>query len=74
MKSALAMATALMALSVPALAGPRGDARDHGRRDLRVEVDDDEYKEEFRVGNCKVEREWERDGDYREERECDDDG
>jgi hypothetical protein len=38
-----------------------------------VEVDDDEYREEFRIGNCKVEREWERDGDYREERECDDD-
>jgi hypothetical protein len=73
MKSALAIATALVALSVPALAGPRDDDRDHGRRDLRVEVDDDEYKEEFRIGNCKVEREWERDGDYREERECDDD-
>jgi hypothetical protein len=28
--------------------------------------------EEFRDGDCKIERRWERDGDYREERECDD--
>ena len=74
MKSALATMTALMLLGAPALAEPgeEGD-RPHGRRDYRVEVTDDEYNEEFRVGNCKIEREWERDGDYREERECDDD-
>ena len=45
----------------------------NGRRDHRVEVNDDEYKEVFWVGNCRVEREWERDGDYNEERECDHD-
>jgi hypothetical protein len=74
MKSALATVTVLILLGVPALADPRGETgRAHGRRDHRVEVSDDEYKEEFRVGRCKVEREWERDGDYREERECDDD-
>ena len=74
MKSALALVIALMLLSVPAFAQP-GDEGDraHGRRDHRVEVNDDEYEEEFRVGNCNVEREWERDGDYREERECDQD-
>ena len=33
----------------------------------------DGYVEEFRDGNCKVERRWEGDGDYREERECDGD-
>jgi len=29
-----------------------------------------EYKEEFQDGNCKVERKWERNGDYKEERKC----
>jgi hypothetical protein len=63
-----------MVLGAPAFAEPGDeDYRAHGRRDYRVEVNDDEYKEEFRVGNCKVEREWERDGDYKEERECDHD-
>jgi hypothetical protein len=74
MKLALAIVTTLMLLSVPASADPGDeDDRDHGRRDYRVHVSDDEYEEEFRVGNCRVEREWERDGDYREERECDPD-
>ena len=74
MKLALATATALMVLGVPAFAEPGDeDYRADGRRDYRVEVNDDEYKEEFRVGNCSVEREWERNGDYREERECDHD-
>ncbi len=79
MKSALAIVTALALLSAPAFPDPvfadpvGGNDRPHGRSDHRVEVGDDEYKEEFRIGNCKVEREWERDGDYREERECDDD-
>ena len=74
MKLALATATALMVLGVQAFAEPGdGDYRADGRRDYRVEVNDDEYKEEFRAGNCSVEREWERNGDYREERECDHD-
>ena len=74
MKLALATVTALMVLGVPAFAEPGDeDDRAHGRRDYRVEVNDDEYKEEFRVGNCRVEREWERDGDYKEEREFDHD-
>lgn len=30
-----------------------------------------EYEEEFYVGNCKVEREWESDGSYEEEVDCD---
>ena len=74
MKSALAIVTALTLLSVPAFADPgEEDDRADGRRDYRVEISDDEYKEEFRVGACKVEREWEREGDYQEERECDHD-
>lgn len=30
-----------------------------------------EYEEEYWVGNCKIEREWERDGSYEEEVDCD---
>lgn len=40
--------------------------RRHGRRVHR----DDDYEEEFWVGNCKVEREWD-DGRYEEEIDCD---
>ena len=47
MKLALAIVTTLMLLSVPASADPGDeDDRDHGRRDYRVEINDDEYKEE----------------------------
>ena len=52
--------------------GDEDDSAD-GRRDAPRGGNDDEYEEEFRVGNCKVEREWERDGEYREDRECDQD-
>lgn len=30
-----------------------------------------EYEEEYWVGNCKIEREWERDGSYEEDVDCD---
>ena len=30
-----------------------------------------EYKEEYRDGNCKIERKWERNGSYKEEWKCD---
>lgn len=29
-----------------------------------------EYKQEYWDGNCKVERKWEKDGDYKEKRKC----
>jgi hypothetical protein len=29
-----------------------------------------EYEEKYDEGTCKVEREWKRDGSYKEEREC----
>jgi hypothetical protein len=29
-----------------------------------------EYKEEFRQGGCKIERKWERSGEYKEEIKC----
>ena len=28
------------------------------------------YEEKFWVGDCRIERKWEHDGEYREEREC----
>lgn len=31
---------------------------------------DRDYKEEYRRGNCKIERKWERDGGYKEETKC----
>ena len=37
----------------------------HGRRHARSE-----FKEEFRDGNCRVKRELQKDGDYKEERKC----
>ena len=46
------------------------DESGHGRKHKR----DREYKEEFWDGNCKVERKWEKNGDYKEERKCKDGG
>ena len=31
---------------------------------------DREHKQEYRQGNCKIERKWERDGGYKEETKC----
>jgi hypothetical protein len=31
---------------------------------------DREYKQEYRQGNCKIKRKWERDGEYKEEIKC----
>jgi surface antigen len=41
-----------------------GRYRDYGRHR------GGEYKEKYRDGLCKIEREWKRDGGYKEEREC----
>lgn len=40
---------------------------DRGRRAYGYER---EYKQEFRQGNCKIERKWERSGEYKEEVKC----
>jgi hypothetical protein len=46
----------------------RGDAY---RRDYRRQYAyGREYKEEFWYDGCKIERKWERNGDYKEERKC----
>lgn len=49
----------LASVSSVALADSWKDGR-HGR----------EYKQEYWDGNCKVERKWEKDGDYKEKRKC----
>lgn len=47
-----------------AVADPDKDESGHGRKGSR------DYKEEYWDGNCKVERKWEKNGDYKEERKC----
>lgn len=80
MRTHMILAAALVALAGPAFADSwkdesgkrywrgeyRSDDRDEDRRDYARE-----YKEEFRTNGCKVERKWERDGDYKEEIKCD---
>jgi surface antigen len=55
---------ATLAPAGAAQADPWKDESGHGRRG------GGEWKEEFRDGNCKVERKWEKDGEYKEERKC----
>lgn len=47
----------------PVAADPWKDESGHGRRGR-------EWKQEFHDGNCKIERKWEKDGGYKEERKC----
>jgi hypothetical protein len=62
----LAAATAF-AMTMPAAADPWKDESGHGR----WRHGDGEWKEEYRDGDCKIERKWERGGEYKEEVECD---
>jgi surface antigen len=66
-RSVLMLATALCLttwVSTPVLADHDKDESGHGR------YRGGEYKEKFRDGPCKVERELKSDGSYKEEREC----
>jgi hypothetical protein len=54
----------MTALPILACADSWKDESAHGRHGHR------EFKEEFREGNCKVEREGKKDGEYKEKREC----
>lgn len=56
-------AAALVLLCLIASSAARSDERD-------VYRGGGEYKEKFRSGPCKIEREQERDGEYKEERKC----
>ena len=53
---------ALASLSAPVWAH---DDDHHGRRHHRKE-----YKEEYWDGQCKVERKWKKNGEYKEKRKC----
>lgn len=58
------MVLAGFALAFPAVADPWKDESGHGRGG-------GEWKQEYRDGNCKVERKLERSGEYKEEIKCD---
>lgn len=67
----LLLAAAGLLLAAPAWADHdddrrgRGHGHAHGHHKKKTK-----HKEEFWDGNCKVEREWKRDGSYKEERKC----
>jgi hypothetical protein len=60
--------------ALPAYGGHNHDDDDgddgYGRHGAKPRYRGGEYKEKYRDGNCRVEREWKRDGSYKEEREC----
>jgi hypothetical protein len=63
------MASVVLALSsavflTPAAADPDKDESGHGRHSHRP------AKQEYWDGTCKVERKWEGNGEYKEERKC----
>jgi hypothetical protein len=75
MRVSAILIAALMALPSAAAADPWKDESGKGR--WRGEYRDNsrghyarEYKEEFRRGDCKIERKWERSGEYKEEIKC----
>lgn len=74
MRYGLAAMYALTMLAGPALADPYKDESGKGRwghdRGQRAYNMDREYKQEFRQGNCKIERKWGRSGEYKEEIKC----
>lgn len=63
----LLLPVALLALPLTAVADPGKDESGHGRGHRH---DRREYKEEYWDGHCKVERKFEKNGEYKEERKC----
>jgi hypothetical protein len=73
MKRAFVAICAMTVLAGPALADPWKDESGKGwwrDGDRRAYSESREYKQEFRQGNCKVERKWGRHGEYKEEVKC----
>lgn len=54
-----------VALALSCIDQASADDRSHGRRDARPG-----HEEQYRDGNCRVKRKWEKDGDFKEELEC----
>ncbi|WPG40983.1 hypothetical protein [Variovorax sp. EBFNA2] len=54
-------------LVAPAIADPHKDESGHGHGKRHGKR---EHKEEYWDGRCKVERKWEKNGEYKEERKC----
>lgn len=67
-----ALALAVATVSAPAIADRGKDESGQGHKHGHRGHKGGEYKEEFWDGDCKVERKWERDGDYKEEVKCKD--
>lgn len=66
-RSVLSLMAGAILLTPPlVLADPDKDESGHGKRRHGHR----EYKEEYWDGNCKVERKWEKSGEYKEERKC----
>jgi hypothetical protein len=65
--SVLLLTTAL-AVALPAAADPPPHA--NARRDAPGKHKGGEYKESYWDGNCRVEREWKKNGKYKETRDC----
>ena len=57
----------LSILAMPASSWAGDDDHHHHHRKHRKE-----FREEYWDGNCKVERKWKRDGEYKEKRKCKD--
>jgi hypothetical protein len=77
MKWTLMIAAGAVMLASPVLADPWKDESGKGRWGggdrgyySRSYNEPREYKQEYRQGNCKIERKWERDGGYKEETKC----
>jgi len=64
--SIIAIAAAILLAPMTALADPDKDESGHGKRRHGHR----EHKEEYWDGNCKVERKFKKDGEYKEERKC----
>lgn len=71
MKKLLALCAFVgVAASFNVLADPWKDESGNRGRHHGGFHDGGDYKEEYREGNCKVERKWEGNGEYKEERKC----
>ncbi|HHB1424442.1 TPA: hypothetical protein ACOQZT_000386 [Serratia odorifera] len=69
-KYALTALAALLAASATVQADPWKDESGNGNRDYHYDNHKRSYKTEYRDGRCKVEKKWEGNGEYKEERKC----